>query len=130
MDEAVRRPVASLLAGDIPGVPGVYALYREGKPVYVGKATSLQSRLWKSHLRKGASMTNSAMRRNVAAFLGIASAADIKARRYRPTADDAARVSAWIGACELAWLECESAAAALALETALKLETKPPLTKL
>lgn len=110
--------------------PGVYALYRDGAAMYVGKATSLRSRLWGCHLRTGKSMTNSAMRRNVAQFLDIASAADIKARRYLPTDDDARRVSDWIRECELAWIECESPADAVALESALKREFKPPLTRI
>jgi GIY-YIG catalytic domain len=74
-------------------------------------------------------MTNSALRRNVAEFLGIASSADIKAGRYRPTADDAVRVSDWIRTGEVSWIECETEAEAIALEDALKAEWKPPLTK-
>jgi len=75
-------------------------------------------------------MTNSALRRNVAAHLGIASSADIKARRYATTADDAVRVSEWIAACELAWIECKTEFDAVLLESALKLEAKPPLTRI
>jgi hypothetical protein len=75
-------------------------------------------------------MTNSALRRTVAQHFGIASAVDIKARRYQPTADDARRVSECIRECELAWFVCESADDAVALESALKRERKPPLTKI
>jgi len=39
-------------------------------------------------------------------------------------------VSAWIAGCELAWLKCESELEAVLLETALKSEAKPPLTKI
>jgi hypothetical protein len=125
-----RRPVLSVTLAGIPDEAGVYALYRDGAAVYVGKAKSLRSRLWNCHLRRGPSMTNSAMRRNVAQFLGIASAADIKARHYRPTLEDAQRVSDWIRDGELAWVECESEAAALALEDELKREWKPALTRI
>jgi excinuclease UvrABC nuclease subunit len=130
MHEQPRRPIAGLSQADLPVSPGVYAFYREGEAIYVGKAASLRARLWTNHLRRGASMTNSAFRRNVAAHLGIASSADIKARRYVTTVDEAARVSAWIAECELAWLECDSELEAVLLETALKSEVKPPLTKI
>jgi hypothetical protein len=125
-----RAAVADLRQDDIPTQAGVYAFYRDGAPLYVGKAASLRARLWTNHLRRGASMTNSAFRRNVAAELGIASAADIKARRYATTPADAAAVSQWIGDCELAWLECPSELDAVLLETALKAEAKPRLTKI
>lgn len=128
MNERYRRPVSSLSEAAIPSGPGVYALYYDGKPVYVGKAAALRSRVWRNHLRQGVSMTNSALRRNVANFLDIASAADIKARRYQPTAVDAKRVSEWIQSAELAWIECDSEADALALEAAMKAEWMPPLT--
>jgi len=39
--------------------------------------------------RFAVSMTGSAMRRNIAERLGIASSADIKARRHEPTVEDA-----------------------------------------
>ena len=125
-----RRSVRDVTRASIPTNPGVYALYRDAAAVYVGKATSLRERLWGCHLRTGKSMTNSAMRRNVAQFLDIASAPDIKARRYLPSDDDARRVSDWIQACELAWFVCPSAADALALEATLKREWKPPLTRI
>jgi hypothetical protein len=125
-----RAAVAALRQEDIPSQPGVYAFYRDGAPIYVGKAASLRARVWTNHLRRGVSMTNSAFRRNVAAELGIASAADIKARRYLTTAGDASAVSAWIDGCELGWFECASEFDAVRLETALKAEAKPRLTRL
>jgi hypothetical protein len=119
----------SLTRAGISPRPGVYALYKDGQAVYVGKAKGLDGRLWSQHFRQGRSMTNSALRRNVAETLGIASSADIKARRYRPTAEDASRVSEWIRAAEIAWIECESEGAAIELEDAMKVEWTPPLTK-
>jgi hypothetical protein len=130
MDALERRAVSAITRADIPIAPGVYALYRDDSAQYVGKATSLRARLWECHLRTGKSMTNSAMRRNVAQSLDIASAADIKGRRYMPTDDDARRVSDWIREGELAWFLCSSADEAAALEAALKGEWKPPLTRI
>ena len=111
-------------------LPGVYALYRDGERMYVGKATSLQARVGGQHGGKGASMTNSALRRNVCEMLGIAAAADIKARRYETTSDDAERVSEWLSGCAFAWIECASPAEALAVETHMRAEFKPPLNQL
>jgi hypothetical protein len=130
LDTRPRFDAARISQSELPVGPGVYAFYRDGRAVYVGKAASLQARLWTNHLRRGASMTNSAFRRNVAAFLGIASSADIKARRYQPSADDASRVWGWISECEIAWIECATELDAMLLESSLKAEKKPPLTKL
>ena len=129
MDARPRRLSASVREADIPGDPGVYAFYRDGHRLYVGKATSLRGRLWDCHLRRGVSMTNSAFRRNVAEHLGIASADDIKRRRYTVTANDAARVSEYRAGTELAWIVCERVEEAEALESTLKREYMPPLTK-
>jgi hypothetical protein len=74
-------------------------------------------------------MTNSAFRRNVAEHLGIASANDIKERRYMPTSEDVLRVNEWIEPCEVAWIICPTHEDAVALETAMKHEWLPPLTK-
>lgn len=65
----------------------------DGRAIYVGKAMNLHGRVWKKHMGLGAVMTGSAFRRNVAAHLGIASAADIKARRYLPTGRDVTLVN-------------------------------------
>src|SRR4051794_11660203 len=111
MDQAERRAVPTLRRADIPPSPGVYALYRDGERMYVGKATSLESRIGGQHGGKGASMTNSALRRNVCERLGIATSADIKARAYRTTEHDASCVTDWLAGCSFAWIKCESAAA-------------------
>jgi GIY-YIG catalytic domain len=127
------RPRLSLAgaisAAELPSKPGVYAFYREGGAVYVGKAKRLNGRLRTNHLSRGVSLTNSALRRNVAEALGIASAADIKAHRYRPTSEEAANVADWIRACQVAWIECATEADAITLEKAMKREWMPPLTK-
>lgn len=125
-----RHPARDLRPGDIPAKPGVYIWYRYGRPAYVGKADVLRDRIWKSHLGQSKSIGGSAFRRNVAQHLGFASAADIKAKRVALTADQLAKVRAWILACQVAWIVCPSEAAAIRMENTLKAEWKPPLTKI
>jgi excinuclease UvrABC nuclease subunit len=121
--------MSSLRRKDIPLSPGVYALYRSGKPMYVGKAKKLQDRVWKNHSGRSLGMGTSAMRRNVAERLGIATANDIKEGLYRVSAEEAERVRAFLDRCEIPWRECATEAAAAKLETAMKREHMPPLTK-
>ena len=130
MDARPRRRVGSLTdKADIPTSPGVYAFYLGDERKYVGKATGLQSRVWGNHLRKGGSMTSSALRRNVAEHLGIAPANDIKTRRYTPRTDEVLRVNAFTSDLDVAWIECKSVPAAEKLESDLKRQYLPPLTK-
>lgn len=129
MDEQPRRSMVELQAVEIPESPGVYALYRGGEQMYVGKADCLHDRTWKNHSGRGTVMTSSAMRRNIAEFLRIATAADIKARRYQLTAEEVTAVRVWLDACEIAWVECATKADAKRLEDDSKAEYKPPLTK-
>lgn len=121
--------MSSLRKEDIPLDPGVYALYRSGETMYVGKANSLQDRVWKNHSGRGLGMGTSAMRRNVAEHLGIATAKDIKEGLYRVSPQDAKCVRTWLDGCEIAWRKCANEAAAETLETAMKKEYLPPLTK-
>jgi hypothetical protein len=129
MHRRKRFGMTKLRKDDIPMSAGVYALYRDGKPKYVGKAKCLQNRVWKNHGGRGLGMGTSAMRRNVAEHLGIAEAKDIKAGRHRMTAEDAVRVRAWLDRCEIAWQECADDTAAKEFEAAMKREYLPPLTK-
>ena len=129
MDARPRISMRKLAAADLPESPGVYALYRRGKRKYVGKASCLRNRVWKKHSGRGPVMTGSAMRRNVAEYLGIATADDIKERRYQPTPAEVQAVRDWLDGCHIAWVECESAAAAKSLEDDFKREYMPPLTK-
>ena len=117
------------LAREHSRVAGVYAFYRQKEPVYVGKGSSLRQRIWKNHCGRGAVLTGSALRRNIAEHLRIASSADIKARRYQPTPDEVSAVRDWLVSCEVAWIECESEEAAEQLEAKFKAEYMPPLTK-
>lgn len=129
LNAAVRHPAGTLGRIDIPPSPGVYAWYRRGRAIYVGKADSLQLRLWRQHLGQSASLRNSAFRRNVAEFLGLGAAADIYSRRVRLDLDQLRAVRQWIMACSVAWVECSSEPEAVALEEALKAERLPRLTK-
>ncbi len=132
LDARPRLPMASLRADDLPGdAPGVYALYRDGTPVYVGLAErqSLRGRFWGSHRGRGVSMTGSALRRNVAEHLGISTAREIRKGEHRPTPEDARRVVGWIDGCEVAWIACASPREANHLERDMKAEFKPPLTQ-
>jgi hypothetical protein len=121
--------MATLRAPAIPESPGVYALYLAGTRIYVGKADCLRDRVWKSHSGRGAVMTKSALRRNVAELIGIAAAADIKARRYQPSPEQVAVVREWLDGCDVAWVERETKRAAKTLEDDMKDEYKPRLTK-
>lgn len=78
MSERPRVAVAECLPSALPARPGVYSIWRDGEPIYVGKAGSLSSRLGKAHRWRGRSLKNSALRRNVAEFLEIAPANEIK----------------------------------------------------
>jgi hypothetical protein len=129
MDARPRKHVPDLAKADIPTDPGVYAAYREGKAIYVGKAKELQGRVWKDHCGKGRVMTGSAFRRNVAEHLGISTPNEIYKKRYQPTDAEVARVRGFIEECEIAWIVCPSEIAALTLEDNMKLEWMPPLTK-
>jgi excinuclease UvrABC nuclease subunit len=130
MDSRPRICMAVLTSDQIPVDPGVYALYERSQRRYVGKARSLRQRVWGNHSGRGVSMTGSALRRNVAQHLKIASAADIKARRYQPTQVDADAIRRWLDKCDIAWIACANEADAVALEGDLKGEHMPPLTKI
>lgn len=129
MDTQPRRPMTELTKAEIPLDPGVYAVYRDGRRMYVGKAKSLKERVWGDHSGRGMSMRGSAFRRNVAEHLGIASANDIYKKLYRPSEAEVGRVRDWIDGCEVTWLTCSSEQAAINLEDQIKSEFLPPLTK-
>lgn len=125
-----RHSAAQLQKGDIPPNPGVYAWYRDGEAIYVGKAASLRKRLWNNHLGRGAVMTGSAFRRNVAQQLGFGTANAIKTSAYVPTPEQVQAVRDFIGSCEVAWRTTDTAKAALDLESDMKREWMPPLTRM
>jgi hypothetical protein len=75
-------------------------------------------------------MTSSAFRRNVGEHLGISTAALIKSKAYEPDDDEVKRIRAFVEACEVAWVMTKTPDDALKLETQMKLEWTPPLTKM
>ena len=130
MDARPRRAVPSIAQPDIPSEAGVYAFYRDGKAIYVGKAGSLRIRLWRYQLGHGQSLTGAAFRRNVAEWIGISTAAAIKRRAYQPDDAELAAIRAFIEECEIAWIAQPSDGAATDLEARMKAEWKPPLTRI
>jgi hypothetical protein len=129
MDAQARAPASALTADEIPASPGVYAWYEGGEPIYVGKGQDLQERVWRRHLRTGLSMKTSSFRRSLAEDQGVGSAAEIKAGRCKPTRDQVDRVNARVRACAVAWIKCRTHDEAVDLERRMKLEWKPPFTK-
>ncbi len=132
MNTQPRRPAKSLTGNDIPKRPGVYAWYRDGEPIYSGRALGadgLHGRVWKNHLRTGADLSRSSFRRNVCEHLGIAPTSTTTVRPTLLGAADVEPVNRWICECEVAWIECESSADAEALERELHAEWLPPLSR-
>jgi len=117
------------MARDVPEEPGVYAWYRGGIPVYVGKADDLRDRAWKRHMGQGRTLRTSAFRRNVAEHLGFGSANDLLQGMVVLDPSALASVRKWILGCELGWIVCATPAAAISLERRMKAEFLPLLTK-
>jgi hypothetical protein len=132
MNSQPRRTAGSIVRKDVPTRHGVYAWYRDGKAVYSGRALGadgLHGRIWKYHLRKSADLSRSSFRRNVCEHLGIAPTSRTTIRPTVMTASEIEPVNRWISECEVAWIECESADEAEALEKALHAEWMPPLSR-
>ena len=132
MDSQAGYPVRGFDPSLVPSQPGVYAFYRDGKPIYVGRAIAsggLQRRLKAQHLKTGNDLSWSAFRRNVAEHLGIASSTVTKQRPPQLTEDQVAPVNDWVAGCEIRWIACATEDEAAQLEVDLKNERKPPLTK-
>jgi len=98
--------------------PGVYVLFRDANAVYIGKSANLRATLAQLLATQGPSSV-SPFRRSVAGFLGIATAKAIAAMRYRPTAEDHAKISLWVRDCSVVWRACASESEAVALESRL-----------
>ncbi len=125
------RRVSDLLRRDVPEQPGVYLWRQGGQVQYVGKATSLQSRLWGSHLGRGVTLSGSSLRRNVCELLfGIAPAVTARPDPRPVTRDQADAIAGWLRACELSWWECDTSAAAAEVEGRLRLAWLPPLNRI
>lgn len=131
MDAQPRRPVPELRPEHIPASPGVYAFYRAGQRMYVGRAIAaggLRKRLSGMHLLTTADLSWSAFRRNVAELHGIPTSVT-RVHAATLTDEQLDLVNTWVRGCEVTWIECRTADEAAAVETKLKAEFKPPLTK-
>lgn len=128
---APTMPVGELDRARLPHRSGVYLWRREGKPVYVGTATNLQKRVWGRHLGAGVSLAGSSLRRNVCELLfAIPPNVTGNPTRKKVTGEQAAAIRAWLGDCELSWVECDSAKEAEQLEGRLRAEYLPLLNRI
>lgn len=124
-----RHPNATLLRGEIPASAGVYAWFKDDRCVYVGKASSLRSRL-SSHRRRSLDLSRSTLRASVAvAEVGV-SRAYARRRPSAMTRQQIDVVSAWFTTAQVAWIECTSAGEADELERDLRAAWLPPLNRL
>lgn len=129
MNAQPRSRASKLTRADVPDHPGVYAWYRRGRAVYVGKGDRLVERAWADHMSQSKSLATSAFRRNIAELLGYGLANHIKQKHVRLTLPQLATVREWVVSCSVAWIEVDSIKEAKRLEDAMKAERLPPLTK-
>lgn len=131
MLELPRVPVPAVETKAIPATPGVYAWFRDGKPIYAGKASGsggLRNRLAK-HLGIGLDLSRSSLRRNVAEHLLHVPTADSRRRPSSMTVDQVSTINEWIRELEIVWLELPTAVDAVTFERELLREWTPPLCK-
>lgn len=105
--KAPARPGSSLTSADVPQSLGVYAWYRDGQPIYAGRALGakgLNDRVWRNHLATGPDLSRSSFRRNVREHLGIAGTTVSRIRPTRLSTDDVQPINVWIRECEVAWI--------------------------
>lgn len=126
---APRVRSGALRSRDVPAAPGVYAWFRDGACIYIGKATSLRQRL-RAHRATSRDLSRSTLRASVgASVVGIPRSV----ARQRPSvmaAEQVDVVNRWLSECEVAWLSCSSADAADALERRLRIERMPLLNRM
>jgi hypothetical protein len=114
---------------EVPVAPGVYIWFREGQPIYVGKALGadgLRGRL-KAHFALGTDFSRSTFRASIAAAqLGLPRSV-VRQRPSVITPDQTAVANQWLAQCEVGWIVCASTREAENLENALRAEWLPPL---
>lgn len=127
-----RHDPAALTSSDVPDQPGIYVWLRDGEPVYSGVAAGtggLRGRVWRYHLKTGLDLSRSSFRRNVCEHLGIARTSRTRIRPTVMTVDEVEPVNAWVQACQVTWLVCESSEKAKQFERDLHAEWLAPLSK-
>ena len=129
LEGAPRRRAGDLQLADVPHDPGVYAWFRDGQCVYVGKASNLRRRL-SAHLRTSPDLSRSTLRASVAARELNVTRATARARPPVITGDQAAVINRWLHECDIAWVTCTSPRAADELERLLRRERMPELNRL
>lgn len=114
----------------IPLAPGVYIWFRDGYPLYVGRAIGkkggLRQRL-RAHLAQGPDLSRSTLRASVAVSQINVSRSIARRRPSIMTAQQIALVNEWIAECELGWIACDTRPEALILEKNLRDEWLPEL---
>lgn len=129
--EAQRYAPAALRndADLIPRQPGVYCWFRDGKPVYAGRAASrggLRKRLGQ-HLDTGTDLSHSTFRAWVAVRELELTRKAARDREVGVRADQAAAVTAWVDGCEVSWVALNTVAEAKRFEHGLLYAWEPPL---
>jgi hypothetical protein len=113
-----RLPLTTLDRETLPPLPGVYVLYRDEHPVFIGKSAMLRTTV--AVVLSAAATPVPMPRRAAAEFLGIASAQAIREGRYRPTPEDQERITRWLKQCAVVCRPCPTESAAVDLEARLK----------
>lgn len=97
--EAPRFHAGLLDLADLPTSPGVYAWFRDGEPIYAGRALTkggIRTRVGRRHLDTSADLSHSSFRRNVCEQL-LRAATDVSRRRPSVmTVEQVAAVNEWI----------------------------------
>ncbi len=116
-----RVPLLGLNRELVPVTPGILVLYREARVTWFGKSVNLRGTIANAFAVEGPSAL-SPLRRSVLTTLGVTTLEALNAKRYLPTSDDHARISAWIRGCGVAWQVCDSEAEVIRLELQLQAE--------
>ncbi|WP_374113575.1 GIY-YIG nuclease family protein [Microbacterium sp. zg.B48] len=121
-----RQPASTIQRGDVPDGPGVYAWFRDGDCVYLGKASNLRSRLG-THLGTSLDLSRSTVRSWVAVRELNLTREHTRRRPTVMTDEQVAIVTEWIRSCDLSWVTSASSEEAASLEAKLLAAWRPPL---
>ncbi len=113
----------------ITTMPGVYAWFRDGEPIYAGRAASkggLRHRLGQ-HLGVNLDLSHSTFRAWVAVHELHLPRKTVRARPPQLTAAQVEAVNDWVDGCEVGWVQQPSVAAAKRFEHGLLYAWAPPL---